>query len=281
MSWDDLQVLAEEYHKFVQEGYGTCVEERCPRQIQIANELVVRLQHYFKILAERSMSGGIRAFEQLHKAPDFDNVEDLVQDASVGLIKSLHNYSPEKCRLSTFVKGMFAGYVLRNSGYRMRMIRCPYDIFSEVNRSFKNGLKGLEEYFNEELSTQKDVLKPEVSPFAKAMAMYLALTGEYQDMWGVPSDKNKNYGRGDSFEMIYLSTEDEDAFEILRRKEMIEQLGLEKLSDRELLVLRECMIRGNTLIFVGKEMGVSKERVNQIKVRGIRKLKNFYYGNDL
>ena len=281
MSWDDLQVLAEEYHKFVQEGYGTCVEERCPRQIGIANELVVRLQHYFKILAEKSMSGGIRAFGQLHKTGDFDCVEDLVQDASIGLIRSLQSYSPEKCRLSTFVNGMFVSYVLRNSGYRMRMIHCPYSIFSEVNRSFKNGLKGLEEYFNEELSTQKRPSKSNVSSFAKAMAMYLALTGEYQDMWDIPFDEEKDYSRRDNYEMVFLLSEDEDAFEIFRRKEMIGQLRLENLTDRELLVLRECIIRGNTLKYVGEEIGVSEERVRQIGFRATRRLIKFYYGNDL
>lgn len=155
IDWDTIHRLTTLYHEHIQ---GNCeyftyehgtnikydkingfVDDRCEEQILISNNIVERVYPYLSILADHLLKGIFKMstpngpiFLRIRKGSDINTIEDLAQEGSIGVIKSLKNYDPEKKRNHTtrenhiinFIRCNAAG-AMTSSAYNKTLIRIP------------------------------------------------------------------------------------------------------------------------------------------------------------
>ena len=200
--------------------------------------------------------------------------EDLVQDGIEGLIKAIDKYDYTKgTRFSTY-----AIYWIRQSIYRSiennsRLIRIPVFKYSWMMK-VRRQLAELES--KEGSQTREEILSK------------LELTeDEYEEFLGLiqtPTPLNKviNNGEDSDKELGEMIASDEDIEEnVLVNIENEELLDLMKraLTPKETAILaRRFGIGGldvETLDDIGKTYGVTRERIRQLEMRALRKLKRY------
>src|SRR3989338_118847 len=108
-TWRYLDALGAEYHALVQGGHGTSVENRTPRQIEIADTLIEGTQDYIsKLIYQMTLGPGMilkpHGREMIIKLKsDTFEFEELVYEAIVAFRTDLHKYNPDRASISTFI----------------------------------------------------------------------------------------------------------------------------------------------------------------------------------
>ncbi len=192
---------------------------------------------------------------------------DLIEEGNLGLIKAVSRYDPEKgFRFSTYASWWIKQSIVRAISNYSRTIRIPIHIFQLMTKYVAIGdqLTGL--------SCEEKAEKLNISP--KKCRMIEELIGNIKAL-DLASSK-------DTFNQLSRSEEAEsvsDPEKIILQQIEHENLGklMERLSDREKLIIK---IRygfddgePHTLAETGEVMKVSRERVRQLEMRALRKLK--------
>ena len=192
---------------------------------------------------------------------------DLIEEGNLGLIKAVSRYDPEKgFRFSTYASWWIKQSIVRAISNYSRTIRIPIHIFQLMTKYVAIGdqLTGL--------SCEEKAEKLNISP--KKCRMIEELIGNIKAL-DLASSK-------DTFNQLSRSEETEsvsDPEKIILQQIEHENLGklMERLSDREKLIIK---IRygfddgePHTLAETGEVMKVSRERVRQLEMRALRKLK--------
>lgn len=192
---------------------------------------------------------------------------DLIEEGNLGLIKAVSRYDPERgFRFSTYASWWIKQSIVRAISNYSRTIRIPIHIFQLMTKYVAIGdqLTGL--------SCEEKAEKLNISP--KKCRMIEELIGNIKAL-DLASSK-------DTFNQLSRSEETEsvsDPEKIILQQIEHENLGklMERLSDREKLIIK---IRygfddgePHTLAETGEVMKVSRERVRQLEMRALRKLK--------
>lgn len=192
---------------------------------------------------------------------------DLIEEGNLGLIKAVSRYDPEKgFRFSTYASWWIKQSIVRAISNYSRTIRIPIHIFQLMTKYVAIGdqLTGL--------SYEEKAEKLNISP--KKCRMIEELIGNIKAL-DLASSK-------DTFNQLSRSEEIEsvsDPEKIILQQIEHESLGelMERLSDREKLIIK---IRygfddgePHTLAETGEVIKVSRERVRQLEMRALRKLK--------
>ncbi|MCC6598223.1 MAG: RNA polymerase factor sigma-32 [Alphaproteobacteria bacterium] len=205
---------------------------------------------------------------------------DLIQEGNVGLMQAASRFDPERdIRFSTYaswwIRSSIQDYVLRNwSIVRTGTTAAQKSLFFNMRRlrskiESKAEREGLDDAGRKEIAKELNVRVQDVTE------MEGRLSGVDQSLNATIGEDNENEWQNflsddrPNPEEIVLGTKDAKA----RSQWLGEALG--ELSDREQTIIRERHLRHETVTLeaLGKELGVSKERVRQIEQRAMEKLK--------
>ena len=207
-------------------------------------------------------------------------IGDLIQEGNIGLMMAANKFEPERdLRFSTYaswwIRSQMQDYVLRNwSIVRTGTTAAQKSLFFNLRR-LRSKIEGDQEKdldytgreeIAEELGVRiKDVEDMEARMNGNDQSLNATIVDDGEDEWiSQLSDDRPNP------EDVVLGLKDAQT----RSKWLQEALG--SLSDREQKIIRERHLQHETVTLesLGKDLGVSKERVRQLEQRAMEKLKH-------
>lgn len=205
---------------------------------------------------------------------------DLIEEGNIGLIKAVERFKPEKkCRFSTYAVLWIRQSIERGLVRQSRTVRLPAHVVGDlkrmmyVTRSLAQRLERepLLEELAKEMEVDSDYVSRLMMAVRKAISIEASLDAE------------------DHYHLVDILAEEEQPcpFTITEHIELVKLVSswLELLSppERAVIKLRFGLRDGEpkTLEAIGEMFGVTRERIRQIEVRALQRLRKVMEQRDL
>jgi RNA polymerase primary sigma factor len=198
---------------------------------------------------------------------------DLIQEGNLGLMRAAEKFDYRRgCHFGTYATWWIRQAVSRAAGEQSRMIHLPEHVATRLRKvrriaaqlSQENGLDPLPE----QIAVACNFNVEEVVDLLGVIEQPISLDA--------PVDEDARYSLADSLEDCTSPTPSETASQHLLGEELQRALALLTPRERAVIILRYGIGdgRNRTLLEVGKELGISRERVRQLEVVALIKLRN-------
>lgn len=200
-------------------------------------------------------------------------LSDLIQEGNFGLIKATEKYDVNKgFRFSTYATYWIKQSISRAVMDQTRNIRIPIHVIELISK-IKKAERDFQQFYNRE-PKETDiaaVLEIDVKKIKEAYS-WMKDTSSLDVVVGDDEDTTVgSFIEDESVADSFTNIEDDE------RKEAVQNI-LNTLTDREQLIIKNRfgigMNRAKTLDEIGKELGISRERVRQIEAAALKKLRN-------
>jgi RNA polymerase primary sigma factor len=197
---------------------------------------------------------------------------DLIQEGNLGLMRAAEKFDYQRgCHFGTYATWWIRQAVSRAAGEHSRLIHLPEHVATRLRKVRRVAAQ----------LSQENGLDPLPEQIAEACNMSLS---EVADLLGIieqpvsldaPVDEEARYSLADTLEDSAAPAPAETASQHLLGEELHRALAVLTPRERSVITLRYGIGdgRSRTLLEVGKELGISRERVRQLEVVALMKLR--------
>jgi RNA polymerase primary sigma factor len=197
---------------------------------------------------------------------------DLIEEGNLGLIKAVERFKLSKeCRFSTYATWWIRQSIERALVNQSRTIRLPVHVSDDINRFVKVTRNLLNEHNREpQVKEVADAMGVEAA-YVRRLMILLKRTYSFEH----PMGENNDYSLIDTIEDT-SSVNPSDLAEWLNKYHIvIRHFATLNANEQEILALRFGLDDRDpqTLDTIGRQFGVTRERIRQIEAKSLEKLR--------